>query len=255
MFSIISSYICFRLKLTLYSDFLILGLVIVFPITFSLREAFRRRERALEYLSLFKASLQSLYYSIESSKLNKDKKLEFKNIARNISELLIECLSKTSKAAAVQKRSHSIFTFIQANKETISRTLSLKIFFFVFRINDSIEFLLAVKRHRTPWGIRAVVLVAIYAFAIMYPASLLRETGSDATLGYLCFATGFKSVILISLYNVQTLLEDPFNQKGPDDIRLDDFTFLSGITADEAAAQADIIEKGGKPIQYSEFKK
>jgi hypothetical protein len=39
--------------------------------------------------------------------------------------------------------------------------------------------------------------------------------------------TAGKGLVLISLYNVQTFLEDPFNQNGPDDIRLDDFRFVA----------------------------
>jgi len=32
--------------------------------------------------------------------------------------------------------------------------------------------------------------------------------------------------VLISLYNLQDLLEDPFDQMGMDDIKLDEFEFL-----------------------------
>ena len=32
--------------------------------------------------------------------------------------------------------------------------------------------------------------------------------------------------MLISLYNLQDLLEDPFDQMGMDDIKLDEFEFL-----------------------------
>ena len=35
-----------------------------------------------------------------------------------------------------------------------------------------------------------------------------------------------KALVLIFLYNIQNLLEDPFNQNSPDGIRLDDFKFL-----------------------------
>jgi hypothetical protein len=72
--SMLSCFISLRFHLSLYIDFLILGIVVVFPLTFSLRMAFRRRENALQYLSLFKASLQSLVYAFEASELKDDKK-------------------------------------------------------------------------------------------------------------------------------------------------------------------------------------
>jgi hypothetical protein len=115
------------------------------------------------------------------------------------------------------------------NKKVLKGSLPDKISFFLFRVNDSIEFLLATKRHRTPRGLNLVVKVAIYLFVLLYPASLLHETGPDETLGYLFVSSVVKSVFLISLVNVQEMLEDPFNQMGSDDIRMDDFAFTSKL--------------------------
>jgi len=48
-------------------------------------------------------------------------------------------------------------------------------------------------------------------------------------LTYLFISSVFKSIFLISLLNVQEMLEDPFNQSGSDDIRLEDFSFTSQL--------------------------
>jgi hypothetical protein len=100
-------------------------------------------------------------------------------------------------------------------------------------MNESVEFLLATHRHRTPWGPRAIVLATIYIFAISYPAALLHDAGTGATFWYLAIMTASKGFLLISFFNVQNLLENPFDQTGPDDIRLDDFKFLAGINMPE----------------------
>jgi len=232
--SVLSSYVSLRYQLSIFLDFLIFGIIIIFPLTFSLRSAFRRRERALQYLSLFKASLQSVFYTFQNSKLDKEKKQEFKNIAENISELLIKYLSgKPEETTTVQEASHSIFTFIQANKQSVKSRLAVKVLLFLFRLNESIEFLLATHRHRTPWGPRAIVLFAIYAFTIFYPASLLHDIGFGTQLWYVFIATASKGFILISLYNVESLLENPFDQKGTDGIRLNDFKFSPPDIPDE----------------------
>ena len=78
--SLISSALCLYFQLSIFLDFLIIGIMIVFPLTFSLTAAFRRRERALQYLSLFKGSLQSVYYAFQNAKIDLQKKNEFKNI-------------------------------------------------------------------------------------------------------------------------------------------------------------------------------
>ena len=237
--SLLSSYICIRYQLSVYVDFLILNFIIIFPLTFSLSMAFRRRERALQYLSLFKASLQSVFYSLEASKLDKDKKNEFRHMAENISATLLKHLTGRSiDAGEVQGASHSIFNFMQANREGLKRTLIVKVSLFLFRMNESIEFLLATHRHRTPWGPRVIVLFAIYIFVIFYPAALLHDAGAGSTFWYLSAMTASKGLILISFFNVQHLLENPFDQTGPDDIRLDDFKFLAGISMAEALTTA-----------------
>ncbi len=68
------------------------------------------------------------------------------------------------------------------------------------------------------------MLFAIYSFAV-YPAAVLYKTGDDFQIWNLFLVTVFKVIILISLYNVQVLMEDPFNQDTPDGIRLQDFRF------------------------------
>jgi len=224
---LLSCYFSLRFRLSLFIDFLIIGIIIAFPLTFSLRVAFRRRERALQYLSLFKASLQSVVYAFGNSKLDEDKKTEIKSIAGNVTDELIEYLLRNKHdATAVQKASHAIYTFVQVNRENMKSTFSVKILLFLFRINESIEFLLATRRHNIPWGPKAIVLFAIYVFAVFYPASLLHRTGFTVPFWYVFAMTSLKSLFLISFYNIQKMLEDPFNQNSPDGIRLNDFQFV-----------------------------
>jgi len=241
--ALISSIVCLQFQLSVYLDFLILGLMIFFPLTFLLRSAFRRRERALQYLSLFKGSLQSVYYAFQNAKMDAEKKDEFKNVVTNISNKLLHYLLDGKDAETVQELAHSIYYFIRVHKKNFKRTFSLKIFLFIFRLNESLEFLIATKRHRTPWGVRAIVLFSIYVFVIFYPASLLHDVGFSVSVGYVFLMTVFKGILLISLYNVQTLLEDPFNQKGTDGIRLDDFRFSPVIspTVIDAVEESPVV--------------
>ena len=68
-----------------------------------------------------------------------------------------------------------------------------------------------------------IVLFSIYAFAIFYPASVMFSASTDINVWNLFIMAGLKILILISLYNIQGLMEDPFNVNTPDGIRLDDF--------------------------------
>ena len=229
--SFASCYFTITYHFTMYADFLIFGLLIAFPITLTTKEAFKRRERAMQYLSLFKASLQSLYYGVLNSKCEYREKETFKNIVIDLTGTLINYLKapEAGDPSPVYAASDKIAVFVMRNKKALKGSLPDKISFFLFRINDSIEFLLATKRHRTPRGLNLVVKIAIYLFVVLYPASLLHETGPDESLGYLFVSSVVKSVFLISLVNVQEMLEDPFNQAGSDDIRMDDFAFTSKL--------------------------
>src|ERR1700759_3629884 len=97
--SMISSFVSIRYEISLYADFFIVGVILAFPISFSMREAFRRRERAIAYLSLFKGSLQSVYYCFENGKLNQDKKMEMKTILTDICTALMQFLKGRRQAS------------------------------------------------------------------------------------------------------------------------------------------------------------
>ena len=244
--SLISSYISIRFEFALFADFLIVGVILAFPISFTLREAFRRRERAIGYLSLFKASLQSVFFCFENSKLIQEKKLEVKNILSNISTGLIKYLAgKPDNKPNIAQHTQRFFLFIGENEENLKSSFSVKIMLFFFRVNESIEFLLATKRHQTPLGVRLIVLFGIYMFAVLYPPSLLHRIGFQVSLGYVFAMTFFKAFLFICLYNVQYFLEDPFNQNGMDSIRLHDFEspFLSNTVPSFKSTDLQKVEE------------
>ena len=191
-----------------------------------MREAFRRRERAIAYLSLFKGSLQSVFYCFENSKLDQEKKMQIKNILSNISTGLMQYLrGKREDKCTVGQYSEQFFLFIRENEGNLKSSFSVKVMLFFFRVNESIEFLLATKRHQTPLGIRLIVLFSIYLFAVLYPASLLHRLGFQVTIWYVFAITFFKAFLFVCLYNIQCSLEDPFKEDGVDNIRLRDFEF------------------------------
>lgn len=55
--------------------------------------------------------------------------------------------------------------------------------------------------------------------------------------------TVFKGLLLISLCNVQMLIEDPFDPDGYDNIRLNDFRFTGSIAGSFELSPATIKEK------------
>ena len=86
------------------------------------------------------------------------------------------------------------------------------------------ESTVGLKLDGTPISLRAYCLVFIYVFPFIFIPTLINDLNASApVLVYeLAKIHGF---ILISLYNVQDAMEDPFDQVGLDDIKLEEFRF------------------------------
>ena len=69
-------------------------------------------------------------------------------------------------------------------------------------------------------------MVFIYLFPWIYTPSLIQDTESlsqDYSVYMAITFSVFISFILMALFNVQSFIENPFDQKGLDDIKLKEF--------------------------------
>ena len=92
-------FVCFKFNISYNIDLTFISIAIIFPLVFTIRGAFRRREKALEHLSRFRASkitLQNLFD--ENTKMDQDKKDIIANILIEISDKLVDHLSKDNHA-------------------------------------------------------------------------------------------------------------------------------------------------------------
>ena len=206
-------------------DLTIISIAIIFPLVFTIRAAFRRREKALEHLSRFKASILIVHYCFQrGKKITDENKALIKQRLLLVSESLLKYLSTgTRDQAELRTNLSAVFQFLQDNREEISTSEAFKILRFMKDVHSAIENSIAIYTHRTPISLRAYCQIFIYFFPLIYtPALLERLDGKspDWVVYALSIVTGF---ILISLYNVQDQMEDPYDQKGLDDIRVDEF--------------------------------
>ena len=209
-------------------DLTVISIAIIFPLVFTIRAAFRRREKALEHLSRFKASMMIVHYCFQrNKKLEDEKKAFIKKALIQISDSLVLHLSTHGHDQVDLKNNlHAVFQFIQDHKEEISTSEAMKIFRFLKDVHTTIENSIAIDTHRTPISLRAYCQVFIYVFPIIYTPALLHRLDNnspDWVVYTLSMITGF---ILISLFNVQDEMEHPFDQHGLDDIRLEEFKFV-----------------------------
>jgi hypothetical protein len=225
LISVIITFLCYRLNINFNVDLTLISIAVIFPLVFTIRGSFRRREKALEHLSQFRSAIKTINYFFESTpKLTDELKAEISGILLKISNVTMDHLRKDDYATEhLDGTVHEVYDFLIKHQEVISKGLKDRVFRILENLHEAIENLHAIHTHRTPISLKAYCKVFIYLFPLIYAPTLIYTIGTDskqwATYGVV-LATEF---ILISLYNIQDQLEYPFDDKGLDDIKLDSF--------------------------------
>ncbi|MHA7128880.1 hypothetical protein [Algoriphagus namhaensis] len=209
-------------------DLTMISIAIIFPLVFTIRSAFKRREKALEFLSRFRTGLITVDTSIQQNpRLEITDRAEARTQILTLSERLITYLGPEPMSYdEVRSSAGEITAFVAQRQVQFKTSASLKIHNFMRDVYSGAENTAAIKEHRTPTSIRAYCLIFIYLYPVIYSPSLyyrLSSTLNDFDQWVLYFLCLFSTFILISLFNVQEQLENPFDQKGLDDIRLSKF--------------------------------
>ena len=110
--------------------------------------------------------------------------------------------------------------FLHNHKEEIGSNTSARIVRYMKEVNDGAECTMAIKNHRTPVSLRAYCLVFIYFFPFLLGSTLMVRINANEDLLWVVYLVNcIISFVLITIYNIQQHLEDPFDQKGMDNRR------------------------------------
>lgn len=223
--SLISCYMSLRYEFRLHFDVVLFGLAIAFPLATSIQTAFKRREKALEYLSLFKAGMMAIHYSLQSEKeLTPALRIEGRKILNQVSDQLFTQLQAANgDMKQFQITMDDVMVFVEKNRESISGRIVVRIIRYLKESINAANFLLSLVQHRTMVGLRFYSLSFIHVYAVLQAPMMVYEFNNQLSDWAIYFAAVFSSLILITLYNFQRLIEFPFDQKGSDDIYLEDF--------------------------------
>ena len=225
LISITTPYLCFTYNVNFDIDLTLISIAIIFPLVFTIRGSFRRREKALEHLSEFRATIMTIDYFFSSNEtLTEEEKNEAYGLLLKISDSLMKQLSANStETADLDENIHEVYDFLQNHKEAISGKRKEKIFRLMKDLHETIENVHAINIHRTPISLKAYCLIFIYIFPLIYAPAIINRVGPEQNVWITYFIVFFSEFILISLYNIQNQLEYPFDDKGLDDIKLDNF--------------------------------
>ena len=222
-------YLFKHINLEMSVNFDIISIAIIFPLVFTITGAFNKRQDSLKYLSIFRTkviTLQNIFEAVEG--VTKEDKTK-------LSKILID-LEKYSFSLLKGRKKYSIIGLRKFSKEIYKLTLD-NLSKFNEREKDSMirvknevfenmENLNALQSHGTPITLRTYCLVFIYLFPLIYTPSLIEGIKLSISDYQDIISLGFTILIsftLIALYNIQNYIENPFDQKGFDDVKLNEF--------------------------------
>ena len=224
LISIIVPIIAYRFNVSYNVDLTLISIAIIFPLVFNIRGAFRRREKALEHLSLYRASLKTVENIISSSKLEIDEINQGTELIKKSNEGLIDFLSKIENDTTNHDNNlNELFEFINSKKIIIGNGVLQKALRFLKDSIYSADNLVAIHRHRTPISLKAYCLMFVYIFPLVYTPTIIFKIGAENPHYLTYFIVILSEFILISLYNIQDQMEYPFDKEGIDDIDLEIF--------------------------------
>ncbi len=222
--SFLVPFIAYEFEVVYNIDLTLMSIAIIFPLVFTIRGAFRRREKALEHLSRFKASLKTVENLFLNSKMTDELKEESSSLLLDINKGLFKHLNnKEGDIKIYDTKLKNAFNFIDKNKEFISGGTREKIYRFFRDVMDSADNLIAIHSHRTPVSLKAYCLIFIYIFPVVYTPTIINKIGLENPSWLTFFIVILSEFILISLYNIQDQMEYPFDNEGLDDIKFNIF--------------------------------
>jgi hypothetical protein len=221
-----AAFFAIHYQIKFHHDILLFGLCVVFPLHFSMQAAFKRRDKALEYFSMFKAGSMALFYSFQVSEdLAVEKKQQAGSLLKTLTSQLFEQLENRREGfERVQQKLDEVFLFIQNYREEISKRNVLRMVRYLKDVTESSTYLISLVNHRTMVGLRFYTIFFIVIFPIVQAPIILNRLDAIVSNWIIHLILGLTALILVTLSNFQTLIEYPFDRKGPDNIQVQDFS-------------------------------
>jgi hypothetical protein len=227
--AVVCTYFCIAYKLTAKFPDMLVGVAIVFPVVFSIGSAYNRRETALQRLSDFKGHAIAIYFATRDWATNTQHGLpqECKKLMVEIVALMKDMFKTSHDADWKQNEQIMYDKFSELSALTMrlrevgvqSGEIS-RVSQYVSKMIIAFDNMKIIHNYRTPVTLRAYSKVFIYIFPVIY-APYFASTFTDFSAQLEYVMPVLYSFILVSLDNIQDHLENPFDDVGEDDIRID----------------------------------
>ena len=216
-------------QINLAIDFTIISIAIVFPLVFSITSAYQRRQESITTFAEFRnkiIDISNLFFAVNGVQKEDYEKLYNELLAAQ--SLLVEYIkspNENGKFDFLRKKRKTILILIDSYKHLFNEREKDSLIRVKNELFLSAEKLRGTKIHETPISLRKYCLIFIYLSPLLYDSQLVL---SQPALGFnietvisLLFSL-LVSFVLMALYNVQEYIENPFDQNGLDDLKIDE---------------------------------
>ena len=216
-------------QINLAIDFTIISIAIVFPLVFSITSAYQRRQESITTFAEFRnkiIDISNLFFAVNGVREEDYDKLYNELLAAQ--SLLVEYIkspNENGKFDLLRKKRKTILILIDSYKHLFNEREKDSLIRVKNELFLSAEKLRGTKIHETPISLRKYCLIFIYLSPLLYDSQLVL---SQPVLGFnietviSLFFSLLVSFVLMALYNVQEYIENPFDQNGLDDLKIDE---------------------------------
>lgn len=207
-------------------DYTIMSIAIIFPLVFSITSAYQRRQDAISLYLEFRnkiIDLTNIFYAVESVKDENYKEL-FDSL-HEVQKLLIQYLTQEDSEKifdSIREKRKEVLLIIDSHKKLFNEREKDSLIRVKNELFLSAEKIRGIKIHGTPISLKKYCLVFIYFSPLLYASQSVLNFEDDLVTKLISLSFSLVvSFVLMALYNVQDYIENPFDQKGLDDLKID----------------------------------
>lgn len=215
-------------QINLKIDFTIMSIAIVFPLVFSITSAYQRRQEAINIFAEFRNKIidvTNVFFAVDG--VSKKDYTKLFNGLIETQDMLIHYLKnkkKDNEYNQIREKRQDVFLIINEYKNLFNEREKDSLIRVKNELFLAAEKIRGIKIHGTPISLRKYCLIFIYLSPLLYNSQLIFPSDSEWMSLEKIISLLFSlvvSFVLMALYNVQDYIENPFDQEGLDDLKID----------------------------------
>jgi len=206
----------------------LIGIAVIFPLVFSISGAYKQREDVLAAFASLRAHAIALYYAHRDWPRETTLKKSGSKLVERLFHALVKYFRNPPDGPEGKANLREVYTVFSAFSENHERLRQVGVpAYEISRANQFLSMIMAdfermnnVAHYRPPVSLRAHSRMFLNLFPIIFGPYFANLSYPEYPwVGYGIAA--LYAIVLVSLDNVSDQLENPFDNIGPDDLRLE----------------------------------